>query len=157
MKRIRKFYKENRIYCILMIISIACCIFMGTICVVYFVNQSHYSVYGDRLIELENYDIDGSVAKLEEFYKKQKSVNETSIDVKGKIVYIVLDVDNKLTNADVQSIATNSLKEIDPDVLGYVDLQFIVKRDSYPPYTGNKSSVNSVVSWSNYKFEKTEK
>ena len=42
-------------------------------------------------------------------------------------------------------------------VLGYVDLQFIVKRDSYPPYTGNKSSVNSVVSWSNYKFEKTEK
>ena len=66
-------------------------------------------------------------------------------------------IDNKLTNADVQSIATNSLKEIDPDVLGYVDLQFIVKRESYPPYTGNKSSVNSVVSWSNYKFEKTVK
>ena len=49
MKKLKGFYQNNRIYCILMIVSIVCIILIASAFVYYFIEQTRTDVYGKRL------------------------------------------------------------------------------------------------------------
>ena len=57
MNNIKKFYKNNRIYCILMGVSIFCLALIAVLGIVYFVNQTKNDKYGDRLNGIESVQI----------------------------------------------------------------------------------------------------
>ena len=54
MGKLKGFYKNNRIYCIMMAISIFCIALIGVAFLVYFINQTKTDAYGDRLNGIEN-------------------------------------------------------------------------------------------------------
>ena len=89
MNNIKKFYKNNRIYCILMGVSIFCLALIAVLGIVYFVNQTKNDKYGDRLNGIESVQItDDHINEMVSEIEKNELVEKASISVKGKIVYI---------------------------------------------------------------------
>lgn len=152
-KNIKKFYKNNRIYCILMIISLFCFVLMGSAVVIYFINQTTSSKYGSRLNDKDKPDIEDSLKTFEKFFKDTKDVNDTTVRLQGKIVYVTVDVNKDLKNEEIQDIATKSLEKLSDEQKEYYDIQFIFKRESFSPYLGSKSSQNKIITWANYSFD----
>lgn len=155
-KKFKKFYKNNRIYCILMIISILCILLIGTSVIIYFVAQSNSSPYGDRLNGIEEHDLGSTLSDLEAFYKEQNGVNTVTARLQGKIIYITVDVADEIKNEEIQNIATSSLEKISEDNRSYYDIQFIFKRASYTPFFGSKISTNTNITWSNFSYDTEE-
>ena len=154
LKKFKKFYKYNRIYCILMMISLFCFLLMGTGVVVYFVNQINTSKYGNRLDGIDDYDTAGIIKNLENSYTDAK-VLEKQVRVQGKIIYIELTVEKTTTNEEIQTICTTSLNSISDEEKSFFDLQFIVKRDGLTTYMGSKNHSKVNITWGNYSFEET--
>jgi len=152
-KKLRKFYKNNRIYCILMIISILCILVMGVSVVVYFFNQMFTDSYGSRLENIEKYDLGNSLTDLENFYKSQEGVMEVSVRLQGKIIYLDVKVAETMKNEQIQTIATTSLDNISEANRGFYDIQFMFTREGLNPYLGAKNSGNTVIVWTNYTYD----
>ena len=153
MKKLKKFYKNNRIYCILMLISIFCFLLMGTAVVVYFINQTSSSKDGSRLVDQEKYKVDKELKELEKYYKSSEDVNKVSIRLQGKIIYITVDVKSDVDNEDIQNLATTSLEKLTDEQKKYYDIQFIFTREGFTPYLGSKSSQNTIITWAKYSFD----
>ncbi len=154
LKKFKKFYKYNRIYCILMMISLFCFLLMGTGVVVYFVSQINTSKYGNRLDGIDEYNKDEIIKNLENSYTDSK-ILEKNVRVQGKIIYIELTVEKTTTNEEIQTICTTSLNAISDEEKGFFDLQFIVKRDGLTTYMGSKNHSKGNITWGNYSFEET--
>lgn len=156
MKRIKKFYKNNRVYSILMIISVVCVALMLIALVSYFLGQTSSNPYGNRLDGIEQYNISDKIKSMEEFFKNEKKVEDASVRLQGKIIYATVTVSSKLNNEDIETLATSSLEKLSSEELEFFDVQYIFKRDKMPPYLGSKSSSNKIISWANYKLETDE-
>ncbi len=152
-KKMRKFYKNNRIYCILMIISALCIIIMGASVIIYFVGQANTSPYGDRLNGINDYKLGNTLKDLEEFYKGQEGVISVSSRLQGKIIYINVKVIDDVKNETIQNMATGSLEKISEENKGFYDMQFIFMRDKYNPYFGSKTASNTVITWTNFSYD----
>lgn len=155
MRKLKNFYKNNRIYCILMLVSLFCFILMGSAVVIYFVHQASSDKYGNRLEDIDSYPVSKELASLETFYKESEGVKKASVRLQGKIIYMSVEVDAKLNTDEMQNIATESLDKLTEEQKGYYDLQFTFKRDGYPPYTGSKASSRTIITWSNYNITTT--
>lgn len=156
MKKLKDFYKNNRIYCILMLVSLFCFILMGSAVVIYFVNQATSDKYGTRLEDIDNYPVSKELAELETFYKGNDKVKKASVRLQGKIIYVRVEVDSKLNTDDMQAIATESLNKLSDEQKGYYELQFTFLRDGYAPYSGSKAASKTVITWNNYNISDTE-
>ena len=155
-KKIKKFYRNNRIYCILMIISLLCILIMGTCVVIYFVNQLSTSAYGNRLEDIDDHELTDSLKALEDFYKEQQGVLEANVRLQGKIIYVTAHVEESIKNEEIQNMATSSLERIDEDNRSYYDMQFIFTRDNLNAYMGSKNSSKTVISWANFSYDTEE-
>lgn len=156
LKSLRKFYKNNRIYCILMIISVVCIISIGTGVIVYFITQNNSSPYGTRLTGLDDYSIDKDIKEVEAFYKAQEGVKNVDLRLQGKILYISIKFDDPVTLDQMQNAAISSLEKFTPENLEFFDLQFLFTRESYPAYFGSKSSSMKTIAWANYRIDSEE-
>lgn len=155
-KRIRNFYRRNRIYCILMLVSFICLVVLGTSLVLYFYNQAISDPYGTRTQSIDKYPVKDEIKKAEEFLegKKEKDgVLDYKVRVQGNIIYIDVTVDAKLLVEDMQNLGVESLENFTEEQLSYYDLQFTFVRDGYPAYTGSKSAQNTVITWSVYNLD----
>lgn len=152
-KKLRKFYKNNRIYCILMIISILCILVMGVSVVVYFFNQMVTDSYGSRLENIEKYDLGNSLSDLENFYKSQEGITDVKVRLQGKIIYVDVSAVATMKNEQIQTIATTSLDNISEENRGFYDIQFMFTREGLNPYLGAKNSSNTVIVWTNYTYD----
>ncbi len=152
-KKLKKFYKQNRIYCILMMISIFCIVLMGSAVLIYFISQATTSKYGHRLDGIEDYEVETELETLDQYYTDTEGVQDVNIDLEGKIIYVNVTVEDSFTNEEIQNLATSSLDNLTDDQKSYYDIQFIFLRESYTPYMGSKSSSNTIISWINYDFD----
>ena len=85
MGKLKGFYKNNRIYCIMMAISIFCIALIGVAFLVYFINQTKTDAYGDRLNGIENVKItDKHKEEVIAGIKENKMVDKVTNNVKGK-------------------------------------------------------------------------
>ena len=155
-KKIRKFYRNNRIYCILMIISILCILLMSTCVIVYFANQLSSSIYGSRLDNIDDYDLGKSLKELEDFFKEQEQIVDASVRLQGKIIYVNAEADASIKNEEIQNIATSSLEILSEENKSYYDMQFIFTRKDMNPYFGSKNSSNAIITWTNYSYDTEE-
>ena len=155
-KNVRKFYRNNRIYCILMIISTLCILLMGTCVVIYFVNQLSTSNYGNRLDKIDDHELDDSLTELENFYKEQNGVLEAEVRLQGKIIYVRVDMEENIKNEEIQNIATSSLEKLTDDNKSYYDMQFIFTRNNLNPYMGSKNASKTIITWANFTYDTEE-
>ena len=136
MNNIKKFYKNNRIYCILMGVSIFCLALIA--------------VHGDRLNGIESVQItDDHINEMVSEIEKNELVEKASISVKGKIVYITVTLkDGK--RQDAEGIAVKSLSGLTEDEKAFYDVSFAFTKneDETFPILGYKKSDATIISWS---------
>lgn len=154
-KKLKNFYKNNRIYSILMIISLFCLILMVSGVVIYFVYQTVSSPYGNRLDGIKNHNIDSSIEDLKKYYKDSKGVTNSNVRVQGRIIYIDVEMEKTTSNEAIQNLAVGCLEKIPDTEKTYYDIQFIFKREGLTPYLGSKSASKTVISWANYSVDTT--
>lgn len=154
-KKLKKFYENNRIYSILMIISIICLLIIIFSVVFYFIHQTTTSQYGNRLDNILDYPVENEINNVTEFLKSSDGVSDVSVDLKGRIIYIIIKIDPAKSNEDIQNICTESLLKFSDNQKNYYDIQFIVEREGFSPYLGSKSASQTIITWGNYSYETT--
>lgn len=154
-KRMRKFYKNNRIYCILMIVSVLCIVALGTALVLYFVNQATSDPYGNRLENLDTKGIKEVMKNCDKFLEDNEIVKEADVFRQGAVIYIYVDVDKKVSVEDMQNLGTSSLEQFSDEQKKQYELQFTFTREDSVAYTGSKGISKSVITWGNYKTTET--
>ena len=153
MKRI---LSENKVLLVLAIIIIVSLIVIGVSMVMYFYTGNGKDEYGDRLQGIENVEILNDIdKKVAELYTDIAAFNEVVVNVKGKIIYINIDIKENLSLVDAQSLAIKSLEAFSEEEKGFYDIQIIItaktteeESDIYP-LMGYKNAKNSQVVWTN--------
>ena len=131
MKKLKKFWLENSVLLVLLLILIACLISISIVVFTYFVGDSS-SKYGERLEEIENHPISKDIkndiiSKLEE----NELIENASIRVSDtKTIYLLINFTPKTTLVEAQSKALASLEYFSEDILGFYDVEFLIKADS---------------------------
>lgn len=154
-KKLRDFYRRNRVYSILMIVSIICIIAIMVGVVFYFLGQTSKDKYGNRLVGLDKIKISEKKSnELETKITENELVNKTTIDIKGKLIYIDIILENG-KHADAESIAQSVLELFDEKEKSFYDIQFIVENlnkeeEENFPIMGYIKKGNSVIKWTNY-------
>ena len=155
-KRLAKFYRNNRIYCILMLISFACIIIVVTALLIYFIGQTRSNPYGNRLNDIESHVVTEDTKKAEEIIKGFDNYVKETIRVQGKVIYIDIYVKPETTLEEMKNCGVKVLEGFSQENLAYYDLQFGVHREGYKALYGSKSISNNTVSWAKYNLD-TEK
>ncbi len=153
MKRI---LSENKVLLVLAIIIIVSLIVIGVSMVMYFYTGNGKDEYGDRLQGIENVEISNDIdKKVAELYTDIAAFNEVVVNVKGKIIYINIDIKENLSLVDAQSLAIKSLEAFSEEEKSFYDIQIIItaktteeESDIYP-LMGYKNAKNSQVVWTN--------
>ncbi len=152
MKKLKTFYHNNRIYCILMGVSILCLALIAAAFVLYFVNQTKGDVYGNRLNGIESVIInDQHKNEIISFFTEQEIVEKTSLNIKGKIIYINVYLKSGKVE-DAQSLAIKSLEKLTEDEKNFYDVNYTFvkendKEDTTFPIMGYKKSDKTIISW----------
>lgn len=149
MKKLKKFYRNNRIYCILMAISMFCLALIAALFVIYFLNQTKNDVYGNRLNGIESVLIgDEDKSLLLGVIDESSLVKKSSINVKGKIIYVNVKLSEGKRD-DAESIAVKVLNALDEDKKEVYDVNFSFDKDDDEsfPIMGYKKSDATIISW----------
>ena len=154
-KKLKNFYKNNRVYSILMLISIICILSIVIGVIVYFVGQTNKDKYGNRLDGIENIKFEESdINSIKDSFLTNESVDTVEINVKGKLIYVNIIL-KKGTHAESESMVQSSLELFSEEVRNFYDIQFIVGNNDEEvtenfPIMGYIKAGNSVVKWTNY-------
>ena len=153
MKRI---LSENKVLLVLAIVIIASLIVIAVSMVLYFYTGNGKDEYGDRLQGIEDVQRPNDInEKVAELYSESTAFNDVIVNVKGKIIYINIDIKENLSLVDAQSLAIKSLDAFSDEEKNFYDIQIIItaktteeESDIYP-LMGYKNAKNSQVVWTN--------
>lgn len=148
----KKFWKENKVLFMLIVILIVCFIAICSVVVSYFVG-SHKSIYGERLVE----KVEVSNKAKEKFIDKLKEdelVEDADFRVSIRTIYLDIDFAEKATLVEAQSKAAASIEELDENLLKYYDINFILSKDDTETEAGfiimgSRNSNGTGISWNN--------
>ncbi len=155
MKGLKGFYKDNRVYVILMIVSIVCILSIIIGVSVYFLGQSGKSNYGNRLEGIEAVKLsDDRLTEIEDVVKENTLVNKVNVNLKGKIIYIVVTL-NSGVPTDAENISIKALEKLSDKEKEFYDIQFIfdslsTEEENVFPIMGYKNANNATISWTKY-------
>ena len=155
LNKLKDFYRRNRVYSILMIVSIICIISILVGVILYFLGQTSKDKYGNRLDGIEKIKIsEKKQDELENKISENELVNKTTIDVRGKLIYIDFVLESG-KHTDAEAIAQSILEMFSEDERNYYDIQFIVENlnkeeEENFPIMGYIKKGNSLVKWTNY-------
>jgi len=131
MKRIKKFYKEHRIFTILMAIAIVCIILICTVLIQCFYVGNGTDKYGNRLEGIENYEItDERQNDIKDKLIENAKVKTASLTITGKIIYIDISFETNAELVEAETIASELLNEFSEEEKGYYDFNITLKQDA---------------------------
>lgn len=152
----KKFYKENRVFVILMGIALVCIAIIIALFASYVVKSSTNDKYGTRLNGIEDVKIeDDKIGEMEGKILEMTKVSDVKINVHGKIVYFTIDFQNDATIEEVKNAAINCLEFFEEDYLNYYALQFLITKNSLEesdtkfPMIGYRNAGAATITWSN--------
>jgi hypothetical protein len=129
MKKIKRFFREHRVFTILMSLVLVCFILIGTLLIQVFYNGSA-DKYGNRLEEKENYPIaKEDLQTIEAEALKNESVKKADIFVTGRIVYVYLDFQGEIDLTTAQNEAVKILGLFDEAEKEYYDFMFDLAKE----------------------------
>lgn len=155
MQKLKAFYKNNRVFVILMGISSLCLIVILSIVVIYFFDQTEGDAYGNRLNGIETVKLgDEKLKSIENMLLDQDKVATVNVHLIGRIVYINCYLSSG-KSSDAKNIAIKVLDAFNEDEKAFYDLSFaFAKVDEEEnktgfPMMGYKKSDNTIISWIN--------
>ena len=131
MKRIKKFYREHRVFTILMAIILVCLIIITTILIQCFYIGKGTDKYGDRLDGIEEHEI--SSAKIDDYevnLANNEKVKSAKLDITGRIIYIKVIYETNCSLEEAESIAAKSLDSFTEDDKGFYDFNITLEKDA---------------------------
>ena len=163
MKKIKKIWQENSVLIVLGIILIACLVAISVVVVTYFVGDSS-SKYGDRLEEIEDYPFDSDMQdEIIAQIKENEIVEDVTMRVSGKIIYVNITFVPATTLVEGQSVALASLEFFSEDTLSFYDLEYMIEAEATDDAEGfqligakNVSGTGGIVWNNNTEFETEE-
>lgn len=130
MKKIRKFYREHRVFTILMAIAIVCAVIIGTVLMQCFYVGNDTSKYGDRLEGIEAVAInDSKVNDIEGNIIQNELVKSAKLKITGKIIYIHIVFESTVDLVQAESVAQQTLELFSEEELNFYDFQFTLKNE----------------------------
>lgn len=145
--------QDNMVLWVLLGILLVCFIVIGFLFYKYFYAGTSSTKYGDRLDGIENHVLNKNLeSDVNSLYKDIPSVNKATIDVKGKIIYIVVDFKESIKVISAQDIAMKALSKISDEDLKFYEIQFILTysgsedNENYPVF-GSKNANSLKVVW----------
>lgn len=148
----KKFFKENKVFVIMMLIVLVCLIIIGSLLLVYFYQGKNENPYGNRLNDVENVKITPTeTADIEHKILENKEVEAIKIEVYGKIIYLnyTFVAGTKLDAAKSKAIL--SLDEFSEEIQKLYEFQFSIKENADAGFitSGAKNSTDETVIWNN--------
>ena len=144
LKKLKDFYKRNRVYSILMIISITCIIAIIVGVVLYFIGQTSKDKYGNRLNGIESVEIkESKILEIEKKISENELVKDAQVDIKGKLIYILITM-NTGKHSDSEAIAQESLELFSEEEKAFYDI-LLALRDQHNFEYGSDKEVNGVI------------
>jgi hypothetical protein len=149
----KKVIKENKVLFVLALIILVSLILIVVGTLSYFYSDGG-DKYGNRLDGIENFKISKTIdSDIKSLF--ESGVESVSVDIKGKIIYIIIDVSAGISKTDAQSIAIKSLEKFTEEEKGFYDIHFTVtcknatEETTMYPMMGSKHSGNPQVVWTN--------
>ena len=154
MKKIKDFWNRNRVLIVLLLIVIICFCIMGVVVVKYFVGINT-SVYGDRLEDIENLPFkEEDQTSLINLIRENEIVDDVSVNVRGKIIYIRIVFNDKATLDAAKGVANKSIEGINEEYQAKYDLEYTIiqqANENVAGFTlmGAKNINRGVLIWNN--------
>ncbi|MDD2409676.1 MAG: hypothetical protein PHD03_03040 [Bacilli bacterium] len=155
MSKLKGFYHNNRVYVILMGISLVCLALILVVFVYYFLSQNNTGIYGNRLNGIENVKItDDKLEGIKKAIEENEIVDHASLILKGKIVYINIYIKEDKID-DAKNVAIKSLELFEEEQSSVYDVLFTIDligkaENSVFPIMGSKKNDNTIISWAKY-------
>lgn len=145
--------KENKVLFVLALVIIIALFVLAFGVLKYFYGTDS-DKYGDRLKDIENHPIKETISEeIKSLYGEQ--VQSVKVDVKGKIIYIIMDVSNGVSKDDSKNFANQALEKFSEEDKNYYDIQFLISckgeeaEEKTYPIEGYKNSSSTAVVWTN--------
>lgn len=155
MKKLKKFYKEHRIFTILMSIVIVCLILIITVLVQIFYFGNGNDKYGNRLEGIENVQISESrQSDYQNNIINTKKVKKADIKITGRIIYITLQFEESVDLEEAKNIAKKSLESFSEEEQNFYDIDITIKKNTSDKVegflvSGAKNKNGSGLKWNN--------
>jgi len=130
MKGIKRFYKEHRVFTILMAIVIVSVIVIATVLFQLF-GANGKGKYGSRLDGIDEVPI--TEERQDEYRDKlveNGKIKTASIDITGRIIYVKIYFEADVDLVEAEGIALKSLEDFSEDELKFYDFQFTLQEDA---------------------------
>ncbi len=152
----KSFYKENRVFSILMIVAASCLLVIVSFLIIYFFKGQGTDKYGDRLSGINTVKI--SKNKLEEIKStliKENNIDRVETNVEGKIIYTTFYLKAEGVSSDGVNASLKLLNLYSEEEKKFYDFQFIVEKENKDaaetfPIIGAKNSNSANVVWTKY-------
>lgn len=110
--------------------------------------------YGNRLKGIDKVKItDKMISNFEDKIKDRDKIKSVSINVKGRLINIIINVEEDANIDDMKDYSKERLEIFDEEELNYYDIQFYLvneneKKENYP-IIGYKHKTSEEIKWSN--------
>lgn len=149
----KKVIKENKVLFVLALIILISLILIVVGLLSYFYSKDG-DKYGNRLDGIENYKISKTIdTDIKSLY--ESGVETVSVDIRGKIIYIIMDVSAGVSKTDARSYAIRALEKFTDEEKNFYDIHFTVtcknatEETTMYPMMGSKHAGNPQVVWTN--------
>ena len=151
----KKLWNNNRVLFFLLAILLICFVAIIVVASTFFYSKNS-SKYGERLVDIDKHPISTEVKdNYKETLMKNTSVKDVSFDIIGRIIYINISFDEKIKLENAQKLINDSITQFSDDILGYYDINFILKSDNFV-ILGAKNMKSSELSWNNNRVVEEE-
>ena len=155
MGKLKGFYRNNRVFVILMGVATACLVLILVVLLMAFTGQRGGNLWGNRLVGIESFPIaDSRLRQIETTLSEIEIVDRASLRIVGRIIYVNVFI-NDGRAADAQEIAINSLEHFSDEELSFYDIHFAFAKegeveDSEFPIMGSMKSSSRTIRWTNF-------
>ncbi len=146
----KKFLQQNRVFVIMMGIVLVCLIVILSLLFIYFYKGNNKDKYGNRLNDIKEVAINNT-KDIVSSIKKDSDITEATVDVSGKIVYIILTFKEGITLDVAKGKALVALDSFTEEELTLYDFQISLIEKSSSGYviSGAKNNGTATITWNN--------
>lgn len=155
MKKLGKFIIKNRVVIALMTIIVICGILALYFGFKVFWGDTSDNNYGTRLDDIKEVVFTEEMQNnVTDYLKTNTNVSTVTYDIKGKIIYLIIDFNKDYALKNAKSLCTKSLEKFDATILEKYDVQFMltastVAESKIYPTMGYKPNESKSISWVN--------
>jgi hypothetical protein len=148
MKFIKKYRKVITVSICVVILLV---IFLSIKAILY--PDNNRSIYGNRLAGIDKVPINENLKKdINTYLKDTSKVKTSSIDIRGKVINIIVDINKDVTVDSIEGILNEVLTKFTSEQKAFYDLQFFatqneVSNNSLFPVIGYKNKNTETIVW----------